>query len=132
MEIVLTFQILGPSFFPSSAQEFTFLLNSRFKKNIFVHVYESCYNLSPSGKFDAMGVAEGAVDPQLGRVKVMRLNVHSESDNWAILSEVSMHGWCHVHLSLLCSHLLTYLFVCCRLTLVSADTGLSSTDSPPD
>jgi alpha-1,3-mannosylglycoprotein beta-1,4-N-acetylglucosaminyltransferase A/B len=42
------------------------------------------------GKFDAMGVAEGAVDPQLGTIKVMRLNVHSESDNWAILSEISI------------------------------------------
>lgn len=47
--------------------------------------------LSPSGKFDAMGVAEGTVDPQLGAIKVLRLNVHSESDNWAILSEVSAH-----------------------------------------
>ncbi|PSN35353.1 Alpha-1,3-mannosyl-glycoprotein 4-beta-N-acetylglucosaminyltransferase B [Blattella germanica] len=39
------------------------------------------------GKFDPMGVAEGTVDPHLGPIKVMRLSVHSESDNWAILSE---------------------------------------------
>ena len=49
-----------------------------------------------AGKFDAMGVAEGIVDPQLGPIKVMRLSVHSESDNWAILSEVSR----------MCNHLL--------------------------
>ena len=42
-----------------------------------------------TGKFDVMGVAEGTVDPHLGPIKVMRLNIHSESDNWAILSEVS-------------------------------------------
>jgi alpha-1,3-mannosylglycoprotein beta-1,4-N-acetylglucosaminyltransferase A/B len=55
-----------------------------------MYICELCI-LPPSGKFDGMGVAEGAVDPQLGAVKVLRLNVHSESDNWAILSEVSVH-----------------------------------------
>ncbi|KAJ9576161.1 hypothetical protein L9F63_006983, partial [Diploptera punctata] len=40
------------------------------------------------GKFDVMGVAEGTVDPNLGAIKVMRLSVHTESDNWAILSEI--------------------------------------------
>jgi hypothetical protein len=58
-----------------------------------------------------MGVAEGAVDTQLGCIKVMRLNVHSESDNWAILSEVRVHDWCHMHLNLFCICLLTQLSV---------------------
>ncbi|XP_067003248.1 alpha-1,3-mannosyl-glycoprotein 4-beta-N-acetylglucosaminyltransferase B isoform X2 [Anabrus simplex] len=40
------------------------------------------------GQFNSMGIAEGSVDPKLGPVRVLRLNVHSESDNWAILSEV--------------------------------------------
>lgn len=55
-----------------------------------MYICELCI-LSPSGKFDVMGVAEGVVDPQLGAIKVLRLNVHSESENWAILSEVSVH-----------------------------------------
>lgn len=40
------------------------------------------------GRFDNMGVAEGKVDPRLGAIKEFRLTVHSESDNWAILSEI--------------------------------------------
>ncbi|KAL1131161.1 hypothetical protein AAG570_012398 [Ranatra chinensis] len=55
--------------------------------------YES-YNITNDGfviigKFDSMGLAEGKVDPKLGAIKEMRLTVHSESDNWAILSEVN-------------------------------------------
>jgi hypothetical protein len=88
--------------------------------------------LSVSGKFDAMGMAEGAVDPQLGRIKVMRLSVHSESDNWAILSEVSVQDWCLMHLHLFCRCLQTHLSFCCRLESVPADTGLSCSDSPFD
>jgi len=40
------------------------------------------------GKFDVLGVAEGTVDRGLGKVSVLRLTIHSESENWAILSEV--------------------------------------------
>ncbi|KAK4288346.1 hypothetical protein Pmani_038619 [Petrolisthes manimaculis] len=41
------------------------------------------------GEFDDMGVAEGTVDAaSLGVVKALRLSVHVESDNWAILSEI--------------------------------------------
>jgi len=40
------------------------------------------------GKFDVLGVAEGIVDRGLGKVSVLRLTIHSESENWAILSEV--------------------------------------------
>lgn len=47
------------------------------------------HKLLPSGEFDDMGVAEGSVEEGLGVVKSLRLNVHEESDNWAILSEVS-------------------------------------------
>lgn len=42
----------------------------------------------PSGEFDDMGIAEGHVDGGLGAVKSLRLSVHVDSDNWAILSEV--------------------------------------------
>lgn len=43
------------------------------------------------GQFkDSTGVAEGNVSSTVGFVKVMRLYVHSESDRWAILSEVSV------------------------------------------
>nr|CAH7748873.1 unnamed protein product [Callosobruchus chinensis] len=42
------------------------------------------------GKFDGAGVAQGSVDDSIGKIQVLRLNVHSESDNWAILSEVSI------------------------------------------
>ncbi|CAH1180218.1 unnamed protein product [Phaedon cochleariae] len=40
------------------------------------------------GKFDTTGIATGVPDENIGKVKVLRLNVHSESDNWAILSEI--------------------------------------------
>lgn len=36
-----------------------------------------------------MGVARGTVDKSLGKIAALRLTVHSESENWAILSEVS-------------------------------------------
>lgn len=42
------------------------------------------------GKFDSLGIAQGTVDKKLGKISVLRLTVHSESDNWAILSEVSL------------------------------------------
>ncbi|XP_049826869.1 alpha-1,3-mannosyl-glycoprotein 4-beta-N-acetylglucosaminyltransferase B isoform X1 [Schistocerca gregaria] len=40
------------------------------------------------GQFDSMGVAEGAVNTQLGPIRTLRLSVHSDSENWAILSEI--------------------------------------------
>ncbi|XP_014242781.1 alpha-1,3-mannosyl-glycoprotein 4-beta-N-acetylglucosaminyltransferase B [Cimex lectularius] len=51
------------------------------------------YNLTTDGfivigKFDNMGLAEGKMDPRLGPLKEIRLTVHSESVNWAILSEI--------------------------------------------
>ncbi|XP_044731713.1 alpha-1,3-mannosyl-glycoprotein 4-beta-N-acetylglucosaminyltransferase A [Chrysoperla carnea] len=42
------------------------------------------------GSFDLLGVAEGSVDESLGRISILRLNVHSESENWAILSEIQI------------------------------------------
>lgn len=42
------------------------------------------------GKFNTLGIASGSVDRNLGKVSAMRLTVHSESENWAILSEVSI------------------------------------------
>lgn len=40
------------------------------------------------GQFDGMGVCEGNVDYTLGPITIIRLYIHSESDNWAILSEI--------------------------------------------
>ncbi|XP_058793079.1 alpha-1,3-mannosyl-glycoprotein 4-beta-N-acetylglucosaminyltransferase B [Phymastichus coffea] len=42
------------------------------------------------GRFDSLGVARGTVDKKLGKIAVLRLTVHSESDNWAILSEINI------------------------------------------
>lgn len=42
------------------------------------------------GKFDNLGLAEGTVPRPLGAIKEIRLSVHSETDNWAILSEISI------------------------------------------
>ncbi|KAJ8877753.1 hypothetical protein PR048_022208 [Dryococelus australis] len=42
------------------------------------------------GKFNILGVAKGLIDPELNPVKVIRLNVHGDSENWVILSEVSL------------------------------------------
>lgn len=36
-----------------------------------------------------MGVAEGKIGSSFGKIEGLRLSVHSESENWAILSEVS-------------------------------------------
>ncbi|XP_017774951.1 PREDICTED: alpha-1,3-mannosyl-glycoprotein 4-beta-N-acetylglucosaminyltransferase B [Nicrophorus vespilloides] len=40
------------------------------------------------GKFDGVGIATGNPDESIGKVSALRLYVHSESDNWAILSEI--------------------------------------------
>lgn len=42
------------------------------------------------GKFDNVGIATGTPDEMIGRVSALRLHVHSESDNWAILSEIQI------------------------------------------
>lgn len=42
------------------------------------------------GGFNAFGVAEGIVDNRIGKLREMRLHVHSDSENWVILSEVSV------------------------------------------
>jgi hypothetical protein len=41
-----------------------------------------------TGKFDTVGIAEGFINPKLFPIKELRLNIHSESDNWVILNEV--------------------------------------------
>jgi alpha-1,3-mannosylglycoprotein beta-1,4-N-acetylglucosaminyltransferase A/B len=41
------------------------------------------------GSFGSAGVAEGYVDSKIGKIKELRLHVHSDSENWVILSEVS-------------------------------------------
>ncbi|XP_056637146.1 alpha-1,3-mannosyl-glycoprotein 4-beta-N-acetylglucosaminyltransferase B [Diorhabda sublineata] len=42
------------------------------------------------GKFDSAGIATGTLDVSIGKIESIRLNVHSESDNWAILSEIHL------------------------------------------
>ncbi|XP_044753769.1 alpha-1,3-mannosyl-glycoprotein 4-beta-N-acetylglucosaminyltransferase B [Coccinella septempunctata] len=42
------------------------------------------------GKFDDVGIAQGTVDDSLGPLQAMRLFVHSETENWAILSEINI------------------------------------------
>lgn len=42
------------------------------------------------GSFDALGVAEGVLDPKIGPIKELRLHVHSDSENWALLSEIEL------------------------------------------
>lgn len=40
------------------------------------------------GSFNGFGLAEGSVDSRIGKLRELRLHVHSESENWVILSEV--------------------------------------------
>lgn len=40
------------------------------------------------GSFNGFGVAEGAIDNRIGKLRELRLHVHSESENWVILSEI--------------------------------------------
>lgn len=40
------------------------------------------------GSFNAFGIAEGSVDNRIGKLRELRLHVHTESENWVILSEV--------------------------------------------
>jgi hypothetical protein len=42
------------------------------------------------GGFNAFGIAEGSVDSRIGKLKELRLAVHSDSENWVILSEVGI------------------------------------------
>ncbi|XP_053954932.1 alpha-1,3-mannosyl-glycoprotein 4-beta-N-acetylglucosaminyltransferase A [Anastrepha ludens] len=42
------------------------------------------------GAFDGLGVAEGAIDAKIGAIKEIRLHVHSDSENWALLSEIDL------------------------------------------
>ncbi|XP_072396467.1 alpha-1,3-mannosyl-glycoprotein 4-beta-N-acetylglucosaminyltransferase B isoform X2 [Diabrotica undecimpunctata] len=42
------------------------------------------------GKFDSTGIASGSLNNSIGKISSLRLNVHSESDNWAILSEIHL------------------------------------------
>uniref|UniRef100_A0A1B0GD15 Alpha-1,3-mannosyl-glycoprotein 4-beta-N-acetylglucosaminyltransferase B n=1 Tax=Glossina morsitans morsitans TaxID=37546 RepID=A0A1B0GD15_GLOMM len=42
------------------------------------------------GGFDAIGLAEGFVDPKIGAIKEIRLHIHGDSENWALLSEIHL------------------------------------------
>ncbi|EDW94524.2 alpha-1,3-mannosyl-glycoprotein 4-beta-N-acetylglucosaminyltransferase A [Drosophila yakuba] len=45
------------------------------------------------GSFDSLGVAEGLLDAKIGAIKELRLHVHSDSENWALLSEIELQEW---------------------------------------
>lgn len=40
------------------------------------------------GSFNEFGIAEGTIEAKIGKIKEIRLHVHTDSENWAILSEV--------------------------------------------
>ncbi|XP_055535433.1 alpha-1,3-mannosyl-glycoprotein 4-beta-N-acetylglucosaminyltransferase B-like [Wyeomyia smithii] len=40
------------------------------------------------GAFNEFGIAEGVVDAKIGKLKKLRLHVHSDSENWVILREI--------------------------------------------
>ncbi|KAI9581475.1 alpha-1,3-mannosyl-glycoprotein 4-beta-N-acetylglucosaminyltransferase A [Glossina fuscipes] len=42
------------------------------------------------GGFDAIGLAEGFIDPKIGAIKEIRLHIHGDSENWALLSEIHL------------------------------------------
>lgn len=42
------------------------------------------------GSFDARGLAEGIIDPNIGAIKELRLHVHGDSENWVLLSEIHL------------------------------------------
>lgn len=42
------------------------------------------------GSFNSFGIAEGNLDNRIGKLRELRLHVHSESENWLILSEASI------------------------------------------
>uniref|UniRef100_T1P853 N-Acetylglucosaminyltransferase-4 (GnT-4) conserved region n=1 Tax=Musca domestica TaxID=7370 RepID=T1P853_MUSDO len=44
------------------------------------------------GSFDNMGVAEGSLDVKIGAIKEIRLHVHGDSENWALLSEIDLQA----------------------------------------
>lgn len=41
------------------------------------------------GGFNEFGIAEGTIEQKIGKVREIRLHVHTDSENWAIISEVS-------------------------------------------
>lgn len=43
------------------------------------------------GSFNEIGIAEGAIEAKIGKIREIRLHVHTDSENWAILSEVSVN-----------------------------------------
>ena len=45
-------------------------------------------NTCTPGGFNELGVAEGVVKEDVGKIKTLMLVIHIDSENWAILSEV--------------------------------------------
>lgn len=54
----------------------------------------NAYNLTADGflivgGFNEFGIAEGIIEAKIGKIKEIRLHIHTDSENWAILSEVN-------------------------------------------
>lgn len=67
------------------------------------------------GAFNEFGIAEGIIEAKIGKIKEIRLHAHTDSENWAILSEVYIHVYMYtkkpenVSASLSPPHLHTFL-----------------------
>lgn len=58
-----------------------------------------------------MGVAERKIGSTFGNISTLRLSIHSESENWAIISEVStfISSSCNISSSILYSEVLVVI-----------------------
>ncbi|XP_055540347.1 alpha-1,3-mannosyl-glycoprotein 4-beta-N-acetylglucosaminyltransferase A-like isoform X2 [Wyeomyia smithii] len=45
------------------------------------------------GSFNEFGIAEGAMDAKIGKLKELRLHVYSDSQNWVILREILLQNY---------------------------------------
>jgi hypothetical protein len=75
------------------------------------------------GSFNAFGLAEGSVDNRIGKLRELRLHVHTESENWVILSEVSSCNIVHYLIIFTNYHYIVSLEhrSCFRMTKTLAD-----------
>lgn len=70
----------------------------------------------PIGKFDSTGLAYGTLDdPDYGKIAAIRLKVHGDSENWAILSEVTKFVEFSIYLE--CFHLEFHVIFSCYITV---------------
>lgn len=56
----------------------------------YFYIFDNQFFSLVIGEFDSNGIAQGTLGYNLGKVREFRFTVHSESGNWAILSEVCL------------------------------------------